>query len=81
MSEVIEAYFDGQVFKPNKPLALEPNTNVLLTIEKVSLAKPASQSFLQMARSLELKGPPDWSANVDSYLYGGEEAEHGRGVS
>ncbi len=30
--------------------------------------------FLQTARSLNLKGPADWSANLEEYLYG--EAEH-----
>ncbi|MCK5876771.1 MAG: hypothetical protein KAG43_03990 [Candidatus Marithrix sp.] len=25
---------------------------------------------LQIARSLEVEGPPDWSENIDDYLYG-----------
>ena len=25
---------------------------------------------LQIARSLEVEGPPDWSENIDYYLYG-----------
>ncbi len=27
-------------------------------------------SFLQVACSLEVEGPPDWSENIDDYLYG-----------
>jgi len=27
-------------------------------------------SFLRLAPSLQLEGPPDWSRNIDHYLYG-----------
>ena len=30
-------------------------------------------SFLQTARSLNLEGPADWSAKLETYLYGGEK--------
>ncbi|HET6976731.1 MAG TPA: hypothetical protein VFI24_10440 [Pyrinomonadaceae bacterium] len=29
-----------------------------------------SESFLRVARSLKLDGPPDWSSRLDDYLYG-----------
>jgi hypothetical protein len=32
-------------------------------------------SFLQTARSLNLDGPPDWSANVERYLYSDESPD------
>jgi len=31
------------------------------------------RSFLQVARSLRLSGPADWSSHLDDYLYGGAE--------
>lgn len=35
-----------------------------------------SQSFLEVARSLNLDGPPDWSSRVDDYLSGADERVH-----
>jgi hypothetical protein len=36
---------------------------------------PEGVSFLRTARSLDLDGPPDWAANIDKYLYGGESSD------
>lgn len=71
MPTEIEATFDGQVFRPTGPVSLPPNTKVRITIEPLPDRPP---SFLRMARSLNLEGPPDWATNLDSYLYG-EESE------
>lgn len=38
-------------------------------------ANPEHRSFLQVARSLQLKGPADWSTRLDDYLYGGAELD------
>ena len=38
-------------------------------------ANPQHRSFLQVARSLRLKGPADWSTRLDDYLYGGAELD------
>ena len=72
MATIIEATFDGTVFRPTEPVALEPNTAVRLTIEPLPLQPRQPRSFLQTARALKLEGPPDWSAQVDKYLYGEE---------
>jgi predicted DNA-binding antitoxin AbrB/MazE fold protein len=72
MVKTIGAVFDGKVFKPDGPLPIEPNTRVKITIESVELHKGKGSSFLRTARSLKLEGPPDWAANLDAYLYGGE---------
>jgi predicted DNA-binding antitoxin AbrB/MazE fold protein len=69
MATIVEATFDGSVFRPVEPVSLAPNTSVRLTIETLN---PESASFLKTARSLHLEGPPDWSANLDKYLYGEE---------
>ena len=65
----IEATFDGTVFRPTEPVSLPPNTAVRLLVHSIApkLGKP--MSFLNTAKSLNLDGPADWSANVDKYLY------------
>src|SRR5947209_6499072 len=42
MSTKIKATYDGQVFRPNCPVPLEPNTAVRLTIEVYSDAETAN---------------------------------------
>lgn len=69
MIQTVEAIYDGQVLRPETALGLEPNTRVRLTVEIVPPANVPS-SFLRTARELNLQGPPDWSANLDNYLYG-----------
>jgi hypothetical protein len=81
MAIVIDATFDGEVFRPTQPVELQPNTPVRLTFEANSSQENAQPpgpvmgkpySFFELARSMKLEGPPDWSANVDKYLYGEE---------
>ena len=70
MSTTIDATFDGEVFRPATPVALSPNTPVRLTIETLPVKDGQPYAFFQLARELKLKGPPDWSENLDDYLYG-----------
>ena len=71
MGKTLEALYDGSVLRPIEPLTLEPNTRVRIVIEIVPpTTKDAPLSFLQTARSLNLDGPSDWSANLENYLYG-----------
>jgi hypothetical protein len=67
---MVEALYDGAVLRLVEPLTLTPNTRVWVTIETAPPAKRASRSFLATARSLNLDGPADWSANLERYLYG-----------
>ncbi len=73
MSRTIEALFDGTVLWPAEPLTLEPNTRVWIIIETMPSPTP-TRSFLRTARSLNLDGPPDWSVNLEHYLYGGDHS-------
>jgi hypothetical protein len=85
MTTTINATFDGEVFRPSQPVALEPNTAVTLTVETAAPPRATEEasvktgnpySFFDVARSLQITdGPPDWSANIDKYLYG--EQLHG----
>jgi hypothetical protein len=74
------ATFDGQVLRPDEPIALPPNTRVRLLLEPAESASApeAARSFLSVAQSLNLAGPPDWSARLDDYLYGNDEAPEPR---
>jgi hypothetical protein len=72
MTTVIEATFDGSVFRPSGPVTLAPNTPVRLIVESRTPVGEAKRSFLETARGLNLEGPADWSANLDHYLYGGD---------
>ena len=69
MSQTVNAVYDGSVLRPDEALPLKPNTRVRLVVE-VLPAPERPASFLRTARSLDLCGPPDWSANLDEYLYG-----------
>jgi predicted DNA-binding antitoxin AbrB/MazE fold protein len=71
MDTVIKATFDGTVFRPAEPVRLQPNTAVELTVRPLP-APAKTGSFLEVARSLNLQGPADWSENLDKYLYGEE---------
>ena len=69
MTTTVEAVFDGEVFRPDEPLKLEPNTRVtLVVIPRDDISAP-SESFLDTAMSIQLEGPADWSENFDRYLY------------
>ena len=69
MIKTLEAVFDGKVLQPDKPLDLQPNTRVRITIESITVPKPEIRSFLRTARSLNLEGPSDWSTKIEEYLY------------
>ncbi len=70
MVKTIEAIFDGEAFLPAEPVSLKPNTRVKIIIETLLADEDEVSSFLQIAQALNLDGPPDWSANLDDYLYG-----------
>lgn len=69
MTQSLRATFDGQVLRPEEPVALEPNTRVRITIESLDAPGAETASFLRTARSLNLEGPADWSARLEDYLY------------
>jgi hypothetical protein len=70
MTKTLEATFDGEVFRPDEPIELAPNTRVRVTIETTVKSARKPFAFFEVARSLDLDGPPDWALNFDDYLYG-----------
>ena len=76
-AQIVEAVFDGNVFRPTSPLFLKPNTQVRITIEIVKKKRGKSRSFLDVLESAKLKGPRDFSENLDEYLYRGKPFDEG----
>lgn len=70
MSQTLNATFDGKVFLPDAPVELEPNSRVRITVEPTSGDGSKPESFLNVARSLNIEGPKDWSSRLDDYLNG-----------
>lgn len=69
MTTVLNTACDGAALHPDEPLELEPNTLVRITIETTKPLVKKKRSFLRTAQSLNLQGPPDWSARFEDYLY------------
>lgn len=74
MRRTITGTYDGRDIHPDEPLPLARNTRVTLTVH---MEEPEDEdadvgvsSFLDVALSLNVDGPPDWSARIDHYLYG-----------
>ncbi len=59
MVNIVEAVFDGEVFCPDEPLELAPNTRVRIIVEEVLSNGKEPPSALDVALSLNLDGPPD----------------------
>jgi hypothetical protein len=78
MISKFEATYDGTVLRPLGPLAIAPNTKVVVTVElPPAKEETPRKSFLETAREMKLTGlPPDLSTNLDYYLYG-TEPDHG----
>lgn len=70
MTKTVYLTFDGQVFRPEEPIDLAPETRVRATIETQETRLGAPGVFLETARGLNLPGPPDWSSRLEEYLYG-----------
>ena len=71
MDKVVDATFDGEVVRLDEPLDEKPNTRVKVLIKDSTIDR-SSASFIDVARALKLRGPSDFSRNLDKYLYGGK---------
>jgi hypothetical protein len=73
MKRTITVTYDGEVFRPQEPLDLEPNTRYRLTIEdSATEATPEDDRplmrILALARELDL--PSDFATQKHHYLHG-----------
>ena len=57
MTTTLEATFDGKVLRPDKPLDLEPNTRVRVTIESREKPKTSRGSLRELFGSVDVGHP------------------------
>ena len=71
MEKTIEAVFDGEVFRPEGKVDLEPNRPYVLTVTEKK-EKPAASDVWSILGSLtgSVDAPEDWAQEHDHYLYG-----------
>ena len=67
MNTVVEANFDGEVFRPLKTVNPPASTRVQLLVN-LEEADTSEVSFLDVAEGLQLVGPSDWSVRVNAEL-------------
>jgi hypothetical protein len=68
MIHKVEATYDGEIVRPEEPLHLAPHSRFTMSYEGLE-DQPQAKS--EIARSMQVEGPPDWSERLDHYLYGG----------
>jgi predicted DNA-binding antitoxin AbrB/MazE fold protein len=80
MTRTIQAVYEGGVFKPREPVALQEGAAVELTVHADPAFVPADPAkvlhFLEEIAALPLEGPNDGfsGADHDKILYGGTDA-------
>ena len=73
MTQTLKAIFDGKVFRPEGPVKFPAHSSVEMVVRSPQTkGKAAPYSALKFAASLKLKGPKDFSENLDEYLYRGK---------
>lgn len=84
MDKILDATFDGEVFRPDEPVDLASNTKVkiiveddeepndLKLVEMPKKGKGEPYAFLKYLDSVSIDAPPDYAENLDEYLYGGK---------
>jgi hypothetical protein len=71
MIQTLDALFDGAALLPEVPLNIKSGTRVRIIVESVLPdKKPKPKTFLQTAKSLNLRGKPDWSNNFEKKRLG-----------
>ena len=87
MEKILDATFDGEVFRSDEPVNLASNTKVKIIIEdkeepkQLKLIEMSKKdkgepyAFLKYLESVTIDAPPDFASNLDEYLYGGKSLE------
>ena len=72
MTKIMYATYDGETFRPEGPISLEPNTRVRVFVAEKFEDIKAGEPFCSLRAMLaaNLNGPPDWSERIHEYLYG-----------
>lgn len=73
MTQVLKAIYDGKVFRPEGLVKIPTHSSVQLTVQTSPAKKKAKPySLLRKVAAMKLKGPNDFSENLDEYLYHGK---------
>lgn len=71
MSQTVTVVFDGQVLRPESPIALKPNQRYVITIQPEPVDEPLNDGWDEIAALAgTVEAPEDWAAEHDHYLYG-----------
>lgn len=74
MRWTVTGTYDGSKILLDEPLPLEPGTRVMIAVHAAADPPiPSSsppRSFIDVARSLSIEGPAEWSGRIDHSLYG-----------
>jgi hypothetical protein len=78
MDKVATVYYDGEVFRPEGPVDLEPNARYVISIETAPPDPDSAKSTGEVETAWDvldrltgtIEGPGDWASEHDHYLYG-----------
>jgi hypothetical protein len=84
MSKAVTMFYDGQVFRPESPLDLEPNRRYTITLPDGPEPRPEKEEdawdvLERLAGTVD--APPDWSEEHDHYIHGTPKRCDGAGGS
>ena len=73
LTKTVTAIWDGKLIHPDEPLPLPRDTRITITVHAEEPRENEDRdvgvsTFLDVALSLKICGPPDWSERVDYYM-------------
>ena len=68
ISQPITVTYDGSVLRPDRPLALEPDTRYVVVIQDMEAEPPSNLAFAKILDSAQDMGITDLAAEHDHYL-------------
>jgi predicted DNA-binding antitoxin AbrB/MazE fold protein len=66
METIINAVYDGKVFKPKEKIKLAPNTKVIIRLKSVSEKNHPLYKILKLSEKMDID---DFSENHDKYAH------------
>lgn len=75
MSQIIEVFFDGEVFRPERSIALVPRRRYVITVQDLPDEDGTDAWDVLDALAGSIVAPVDWSTEHDHYLYGTPKRE------